>query len=74
MSMLPTAKITFEKGLSQEEKEQVCEKIGSLSGVFAPRALPGKDETYATMNGGAEVLREIKKIDGVKRAKFGNLL
>ena len=74
MSLMPIAEVTFKSGLSLEEKEQICEKIGSLQGVFKPNAQKDQDKVLATFSGDTKSLNEMRKIDGVKRAKFSNLL
>jgi hypothetical protein len=74
MSLLPTLKVILNDSVTRERAADILEEMKSLKGVFGVHAAQPDKNCYLVTIADDGALKEIRKIDGVKKASYSHIL
>jgi hypothetical protein len=74
MSLLPTLKVILNDSVTRERTVDILDEMKILKGVFGVHADQPNKNSYLVTIADDEALKEIRKIDGVKKASYSHIL
>lgn len=74
MSLLPVLKVEINDSVSKEQATELIRTMKSLKGVFGVHANQKNEKSYLVTIASDDVLGEIRKLKGVKKANYTHII